>query len=97
MTFVLFESVLASDPRIETRDPDAYDDDELPFDPGKVMVVIDHHLVRCADDGKLVGGATRLEMAYNLLVEYFFSLSLVAMIHLNRNRWHPFVELVNPI
>lgn len=61
------------------------------------MVVIDHHLVGCANDGKLFGGATRLEMAHDLLVKDFFSLGFVAMIHLNRDRWHPFVELINPI
>jgi hypothetical protein len=74
-----------------------YNDDKFPLDSGEVMVVIDHHLVRRANDRKLCSRSARFKMGHNLLMKDFFSLGFVAMVHLNGNRWYPFVELVDPI
>ena len=74
-----------------------YDDNKLPINFGQCRPVLQDHLIAGTHNRELIRRSTAMHMAHNLVLENVVSLVRCAVIHHNRDRWNPVVELIHPI
>ncbi len=75
----------------------AYNDDEFPVDSRQVVLISKNHLIRCADDRELIRRPAALEMLHHFGPENLLALGGVSVVHDDRNRRGPVMELVHPV
>ena len=97
MAFVLRQSQINGNCRLQELAECTHDYDELPVDLGKGCAVLEDHLVARTDDRELLGWPAILYVPHHLGGADFVALIRSAVVHYDGDGGGPVVKLVHPV